>query len=87
MTNDDITQETLANLRRGLDFLEGSTEGAAALVIGLHMAALGMMKHHDHLSAEQAVMEVRALYAAVEAAHPGKWEELGGQALPMALKC
>ena len=85
MTPTELKQQTLANLRRGLDFLPDSSEEAAALVLGLHMAALGMMKHHDYLSAEEAVMEVRTLYAAVEQAHPGKWEALGGQLVPDAL--
>lgn len=86
MTKDEITQQTLGNLRRGLNFLTNSSETAAALVIGMHMAALGMMKFHDHLSAEQAIEEVRVLYAAVEEAHPGRWEALGGQLVPEALK-
>jgi hypothetical protein len=86
MTKQELKEQTLANLRRGLNFLPDSSETAAALTLGLHMAALGMMKHHDYLTAEEAVMEVRTLYAAVEAAHPGRWEALGGQLLPEALK-
>jgi hypothetical protein len=78
LTKQEIKQQTLANLRRGLDFLLGSSEEAAALVIELHLTALGAMRIHDYLSAEEAVMEVRTLYAAVEKAHPGKWEALGG---------
>lgn len=86
MTKQELQEQTLGNLRRGLDFLPNSSETAAELVIGMHMAALGMMKFHDYLSAEQAIEEVRRLYAAVEAAHPGRWEALGGQLVPEALK-
>lgn len=86
MTKDELKQETLINLRMGLAFLEGSNEASAALVIGLHMEALRVMKQHGYISAEEAVMEVRTVYAAVEDAHPGRWEELGGPPLPGALK-
>lgn len=86
MTKQELQQQTLRNLRMGLNFLEGSSEVAAAMVIGMHMAALNMMRLHDYLDAEEAVMEVRTLYAAVEAAHPGQWEALGGPPLPDALK-
>ncbi|MCY1465571.1 hypothetical protein D9M71_837360 [compost metagenome] len=55
-------------------------------MIALHLAALGTMKQHGYITAEEAVMEVRTLYAAVEAAHPGQWEALGGPPLPDALK-
>ena len=86
MTKLELKEQTLRNLHAGLMFLTDSSEKAAAVVIGMHMAGLGMMKLHDYLDAEEAVMEVRALYAAVEAAHPGRWEALGGPALPEALK-
>lgn len=86
MTKHELQQQTLGNLRRGLMFLDNSSEEAAALVITMHMAALGTMKHHNYLSAEEAVEEVRTLYKAVEAAHPGRWEALGGQPLPQALR-
>jgi hypothetical protein len=86
LTKKELKQQTLANLRRGLDFLPDSSEEAAALVLELHIVALGAMRIHDYLSAEEAVMEVRTLYAAVEQAHPGKWEALGGQLVPDALK-
>lgn len=85
LTKQEIKQQTLTNLRGGLMFLPGSSEEAAALVIELHVTALGAMRVHDYLSAEEAVMEVRTLYAAVETAHPGKWEALGGPKLPDAL--
>lgn len=86
MTKQELQQQTLDNLRRGLLFLDNSSEEAAKMVITMHMAALGTMKYHDYLSAEQAIEEVRTLYKAVEAAHPGRWEALGGQLLPDALR-
>ena len=86
MSPNDLKQQTLDNLRRGLDFLPGSNEASAALVIHLHMEALRVMKQHGYLSAEDAVMEVRKVYAAVEAAHPGRGEALGMPNLPDALK-
>lgn len=86
MTKQELKEETLRNLHLGLNFLTNSHESSAALVIAMHMTALEMMKLHDCLSAEETVMEVRLLYAAVEAEHPGKWEELGGPPLPDALK-
>jgi hypothetical protein len=85
LTREELKEETLHNLRMGLNFLTGSDQTAARLVISLHLTALDMMKLHDCLSAEEAVMEVRRLYAAVEAEHPGAWEELGGPRLPKAL--
>lgn len=86
MSQNDLKQQTLANLRGGLNFLPGSNEASAALVLHLHMDALGVMKQHGYITAEEAVMEVRKVYAAVEDAHPGRWEALGGPNLPDALK-
>jgi ribulose-5-phosphate 4-epimerase/fuculose-1-phosphate aldolase len=86
MSPNDLKQQTLANLRGGLNFLPGSNEASAAMVIGLHLAALGTMRQHGYITAEEAVMEARTLFAAVEDAHPGRWEALGGPPMPDALK-
>jgi hypothetical protein len=86
MTRDELKERTLRDLRMGLNFLTGSDPTAARLVIAMHLLALETMKVNDCLSAEEAVLEVRRLYAAVERAHPGAWEALGGPPLPDALK-
>lgn len=85
-TKQELKEETLQSLRLGLNFLTNSRRDSARLVIAMHMTALEMMKLHNSLSAEEMVMEVRRLYAAVEENHPGAWEELGGPPLPGALK-
>lgn len=86
MTKQELKEDTLRSLRLGLNFLTNSRRDSARLVIAMHLAALDMMKLSDCLSAEETVMEVRLLYAAVEEAHPGAWTELGGPPLPGALK-
>lgn len=83
MTPDEAA--SLSYLREGLNYLPGSTESKAALVLNLYSRSLGRMYLDGLLPAEEAVEEMRKLYAAVEAAHPGKWEALGGPRLPDTL--
>jgi hypothetical protein len=80
-----LKEKTLRDLRRGLNFLSEIGEEEAPLVIGLHVTALGVLRRNKYLTAEEMIEEIRKLYVAVEAAHPGKWEALGGPRLPDTL--
>jgi len=80
--NEQGRDELLRRLRGGLDFLPGSSEDAAALVISMHLAALTIVRQEHHIDGEEHAQEILTLYRAVEAVHPGKWGTLGGPRLP-----
>lgn len=80
--NEQGREELLRRLRGGLDFLSGSSEEAARLVIAMHLAALTIVRQEHYIDGEELAQEILTLYRAVEAAHPGKWEALGGPRLP-----
>jgi hypothetical protein len=72
-------------LREGLNYLPDSTEKRAAVIVDLYSRSLARMHRDGLLPAEQAIDELRTLYKAVEAAHPGQWEALGGPLMPAVL--